>query len=147
MPSPFLALAECGAGQRGIYQTWQKKSYWTCIGLIMLLLHPSFVCILHLFATLYPTVDSRRSSSVLTARSKETRPLPLATPSPPTKSFDFRGCDSSKLLILRGGNFMSIESYRESPGKFDSRTLSRKTLSRRTGRSTYRPWGPAARAT
>ena len=29
---------------------------------------------------------------------------------------------------------MSMESYRESPGKFDSRTLSRKTLSRWTGR-------------
>ena len=26
------------------------------------------------------------------------------TPSPPTKSFDFRGFDSSRLLILRGGN-------------------------------------------
>ena len=26
------------------------------------------------------------------------------TPSPPTKSFDFRGFDSSKLLILKGGN-------------------------------------------
>ena len=26
------------------------------------------------------------------------------TPSPPTKSFDVRGFDSSKLLILRGGN-------------------------------------------
>ena len=26
------------------------------------------------------------------------------TPSPPTKSLDFRGFDSSKLLILRGGN-------------------------------------------
>ena len=25
-------------------------------------------------------------------------------PSPPTKSFDFEGFDSSKLLILRGGN-------------------------------------------
>ena len=25
-------------------------------------------------------------------------------PSPPTKSFDFRGSDSSKLLILKGGN-------------------------------------------
>ena len=30
---------------------------------------------------------------------------------------------------------MSVESYRESPGKFDSRTLSRKTLSRWTGRT------------
>ena len=29
---------------------------------------------------------------------------------------------------------MSVESFRESPGKFDSRTLSRKTLSRWTGR-------------
>ena len=28
----------------------------------------------------------------------------LFTPSPPTKSLDFRGFDSSKLLILRGGN-------------------------------------------
>ena len=26
------------------------------------------------------------------------------TPSPPTKSFDFRGFDASRLLILRGGN-------------------------------------------
>ena len=29
---------------------------------------------------------------------------------------------------------MSVEFYRESPGKFDSRTLSRETLSRWTGR-------------
>ena len=28
----------------------------------------------------------------------------MITPSPPIKSFDFRGFDSSKLLILRGGN-------------------------------------------
>ena len=32
---------------------------------------------------------------------------------------------------------MSVELYRESPGKFDSRTLSRKTLHRWTGRSTF----------
>ena len=30
---------------------------------------------------------------------------------------------------------MSVESYRESPGKFDSRTLSREALSRWTGRT------------
>ena len=30
--------------------------------------------------------------------------------------------------------FMSVELYRESPGKFDSRTPSRKTLNRWTGR-------------
>ena len=28
----------------------------------------------------------------------------LDTPSPPTESFDFRGFDSSKLLILKGAN-------------------------------------------
>ena len=43
------------------------------------------------------------------------------TPNPPVKSLDFRGFDSSKLLILRGGILMSVEFYRESPGKFDSR--------------------------
>ena len=32
---------------------------------------------------------------------------------------------------------MSIELFRESPGKFDSRTLSRETLSRWTGRIAY----------
>ena len=31
-------------------------------------------------------------------------PVPKSTPSPPTKSLDFRGFDSSRLLILRGGN-------------------------------------------
>ena len=30
---------------------------------------------------------------------------------------------------------MSVELYRESPGKFDSRTLSRTTLNRWTGRT------------
>ena len=30
---------------------------------------------------------------------------------------------------------MSVEFYRESPGKFDSRTLNRKTLNRWTGRT------------
>ena len=30
--------------------------------------------------------------------------VPVVTPSPPTKSFDFGGLDSGKLLILRGGN-------------------------------------------
>ena len=34
---------------------------------------------------------------------------------------------------------MSVEFYRESPGKFDSRTLSRKTLSRWTGRNGNSP--------
>ena len=56
------------------------------------------------------------------------------TTNPPTKSLDFRGFDSSKLLILKGGNSHVHQFYRESPGKFDSRTLSRETLSRWTGR-------------
>ena len=30
----------------------------------------------------------------------------MITPSPPTKSLDFRGFDSSRLLILRGGKFL-----------------------------------------
>ena len=55
------------------------------------------------------------------------------TPSPPTKSLGFGGFDSSRLLILRGGNSMSVEFYRGSPGKLDSRTLSRETRSRWTG--------------
>ena len=58
----------------------------------------------------------------------------MRTPSPPTKSLDFEGLDSSRLLILRGGIRMPIEFDRGSPGKFDSRTLNRKTLSRWTGR-------------
>ena len=57
------------------------------------------------------------------------------TANPPTKSSGFRGFDSSRLLIQRGGLLMSVEFYRESPGKFDSRTLNRKTLNRWTGRS------------
>ena len=57
------------------------------------------------------------------------------TPSPPTKSLHFRGFDSSRLLILRGGSSHVRLIYREPPGKFDSRTLSRKTLKRWTGRT------------
>ena len=38
-------------------------------------------------------------------RRRATNPLHFAgTPSPPTKSLDFRGFDSNKLLILKGGN-------------------------------------------
>ena len=46
----------------------------------------------------------------------------LTTPSPPIKSLDFEGFDSSRLLILRVGN------------SHDSRTLNRTTLNRWTGR-------------
>ena len=37
-------------------------------------------------------------------RSIETQARGTHTPSPPIKSLDFRGFDSSKLLILKGGN-------------------------------------------
>ena len=57
-------------------------------------------------------------------------------PSPPTKSSGFRGFDSSRLLILRGGILMSVNFDRGSPGKFDSRTLNRETLNRWTGHNT-----------
>ena len=42
--------------------------------------------------------------------------------------------DSSRLLILRGGIFMSVNFDSGSPGKFDSRTLNREALNRWTGR-------------
>ena len=56
------------------------------------------------------------------------------TPSPPTKSLGFEGFDLSRLLIPRGGNSHVRGIYRTSPGEFDSRTLSRETPSRWTGR-------------
>ena len=37
-------------------------------------------------------------------RARARSPAKGHTPSPPTKSFDFRGFDSSRLFILRGGN-------------------------------------------
>ena len=62
----------------------------------------------------------------------------IITPSPPTKSSGFRGFDSSRLLIPRGGIIMSVNFDRGSPRKFDSRTLNRETLDRWTGRSMIR---------
>ena len=50
------------------------------------------------------------------------------TPSPPIKSLDFRGFDSSRLLILRGGN-SHVRGILQgvSRKKFDSRALNRWT--------------------
>ena len=42
--------------------------------------------------------------ATLPAHEHRSQPPKFATPSPPTKSLDFRGFDSSKLLILKGGN-------------------------------------------
>ena len=60
-----------------------------------------------------------------------------STPGPPNESLDFREFDSSRLLIIRGGILMSVEFYRGSPGKFDSRTINRTTLNRWTGHSDF----------
>ena len=52
------------------------------------------------------------------------------TPSPPTKNSGFRGFDSSRLLILRGGILMSV----------------RKTLNRWTGRLGRGSRGPRGKS-
>ena len=66
------------------------------------------------------------------------------TPSPPTKSLGFEGFDSSRLNSKGGNSHVRWILYcRESPGKFDSRTLSRETLSRWTGRTTTGVHGKA----
>ena len=49
----------------------------------------------------FPSELCRRRSGT---SAKVARLVPPGTPSPPTKSSGFRGFDSSKLLILRGGN-------------------------------------------
>ena len=36
---------------------------------------------------------------------------PLPTPGSPTKILDFRGLDSSTILILRGGILISMENF------------------------------------
>ena len=46
---------------------------------------------------------ARRAPGALTGRTPAAEEV-AATPSPPTKSFDFEGFDSSKLLILKSGN-------------------------------------------
>ena len=72
---------------------------------------------------------------IINARARAARARAACTPNPPTKNSGFRGFDSSRLLILRGGILMSVNFDRGSPGKFDSRTLNRKPLNRWTGRT------------
>ena len=55
------------------------------------------------------------------------------TPNLPTKSLGFEGFDSSRLLLSGVGIIISKEFDRESPGKFDPRTLNGETLNRWTG--------------
>ena len=54
----------------------------------------------HLSSCFYPTetrLQPVRYGTILI--------IVFVTPNPPTKSFNFEGFDSSKLLILRGGNY------------------------------------------
>ena len=57
--------------------------------------------LLRLTAAFPPRTSCPRFSSLPPRREREGRP---DTPSAPTKSLGFRGFDSSRLLILRGGN-------------------------------------------
>ena len=50
-----------------------------------------------------------------------------------TKILDFRGSDSSIILILRGGILRPVGKF---PGNYESSNLSRDNLSREIGRST-----------
>ena len=65
-----------------------------------------YICI-HIYIYIYtynlPEATGRPSSSTASACCARS-PEPC-NPSPPTKSLDFRGLDSSRLLILRGGNY------------------------------------------
>ena len=56
------------------------------------------------------------------------------TPGPPTKSLGFEGFDSNELLILKGGNYHIHIIVQGVSRKVYSRTLSRETRSRWTGR-------------
>ena len=61
-------------------------------------------------------------------------PVPLSlsvTPNPPTIIVDFRGFDSSIILILRGGIPTPIGDF---PGKFESSNVSGDNVSRGIGR-------------
>ena len=50
-----------------------------------------------------------------------------------TQILELRGFDSSRILmVIKGWN---SQAHRESPGKFESRNLSRDNLSREIGRS------------
>ena len=57
---------------------------------------------------------------------EDSRSIAPGTDNLRTKTLDFRGFDSSRILSLRG--------QRESPGNFESTNLSRDTLSREIGR-------------
>ena len=57
-----------------------------------------------------------------------------------TKILDFRGFDSSRILILNS------QAQREFPGKFESSNLSRDNLSREIGRGSPQQSCPWARA-
>ena len=61
--------------------------------------------LLLLLIIIMPALGPRRSPSPSPSLDRDLFPGPeTGTPNPPIKSLDFRGFDSSRLLILRGGN-------------------------------------------
>ena len=58
----------------------------------------------HTYIYVYVHGAGAGADAAANAARPEKTPRSLRTSSPPTKSFDFRGFDSSKLLIIRGGN-------------------------------------------
>ena len=60
-------------------------------------------------ATSHPLPSRAQRTTV--AHSSEQRQFGPATANLPTNSLDFRGCDSSRILILRGGVLMSIGNF------------------------------------
>ena len=83
------------------------------------------------------------ASEVHRALCSQTELLPFSvkkgTPNLPTNIVDFRGLDSSIILILKGWNF---QAHGEFPGMFESSNVSRDNLSREIGRMS--PLGPQA---
>ena len=63
------------------------------------------------------------------------RDAPQCTPNLPTNIVDFRGFDSSTILISRGGIPRPLGIPRDFPGKFDSSNVSRDNVSREIGHS------------
>ena len=60
--------------------------------------------ILCIYVAYLPVMSQIRNCQGLGRKNKHEILKTDRTPSPPTKSLDFRGFDSSRLIILRGGN-------------------------------------------
>ena len=78
--------------------------------------------------------EGGRHSSKRERNDKEIRGrrVPFGTPNLPTNIMDFRGFDSSIILIVKGWNSQAHGGF---PRKFESGNLSMDNLSRETGRT------------